>query len=129
VGEPALMALTTTGRAELRIEEGDASLAYPELDRAAALAERAGDVSGVAEVRRVRALAALREGRAQLAADEAEIARATAEEHGVALLQAECAAIAAQAWRALGDPARAEARRAEAVAGFTGLGAVTDLRK
>ncbi len=123
VGEPALMALTSTGRAELRIELGDASLAYPELDRAAALAERAGDVIGGAEVRRIRALAALREGRYRLAADEAESARRIAEEHGVALLRSECAAIAAKAWQSLGDTVRAEARRVDAVAGFTGMGA------
>ena len=123
VGEPALMALTSTGRAELRIELGDASLAYPELDRAAALAERAGDVIGGAEVRRIRALAALREGRYRLAADEAESARRIAEEHGVALLRSECAAIEAKAWQSLGDTVRAEARRADALAGFTGLGA------
>jgi tetratricopeptide (TPR) repeat protein len=122
VGEPALLALTVTGRAELRVEAGDASVAQPELDRAAALAGRAGDVVGLAEVGRVRALAALRGGALELAAQEAETARATAEEHGVALLQAECAALAALAWRALGD-ARAEARRAEAAAGFTALGA------
>jgi hypothetical protein len=86
------------------------------------LADRAGDVVGLAEVGRVRALAALRQGAADAAAREAEAARATAEEHGVALLQAECSAIAALAWRALGD-SRAEARRAEAAAGFTALGA------
>jgi tetratricopeptide (TPR) repeat protein len=122
VGEPALVALTVTGRAELRVEAGDASVAQPELERAAMLAERAGDIVGLAEVGRVRALAALRRGSAEAAAREAEAARATAEEHGVALLQAECAAITALAWRALGDP-RAEARRAEAAAGFTALGA------
>jgi tetratricopeptide (TPR) repeat protein len=122
VGEPSLMALTTTGRAELRVDVGEISLAYSELERASALADRAGDVVGVAEVGRVRAVAALREGRAEAAALEAETARATAEIHGVALLQAECAAISALAWRALGDP-RAEARRAEAAAGFTALGA------
>jgi len=122
VGEPALMALTATGWAELRVDAGEISLAYPELERAATLAEEAGDVVGLAEVGRVRALAALREGRTEAAAAEAEAARAAAETHGVALLQAECAALAALAWRALGDP-RAEARRAEAAAGFTALGA------
>jgi hypothetical protein len=123
VGEPALMALTSTGRAELRIELGDVSFAYSELERAAALAEQADDVIGGAEVRRIRALAALRDGRHRVAADEAEAARRIAEEHGVALLRSECAAIEARAWRFLGDSARAEARRSEAVAGFTRLGA------
>jgi hypothetical protein len=122
VGEPSLMALTATGRAELRVDAGEVLLAYPELERAATLAAQADDVVGLAEVRRVRALAALREDRPEAAATEAEAARATAEAHGVALLQAECAAISALAWRRMGDP-RAEARRAEAAAGFTALGA------
>jgi tetratricopeptide (TPR) repeat protein len=71
VGEPALMALAATGRAELRVDAGEVSLAFPKLERAATLAEEAGDVVGLAEVGRVRALAALREGRTEAAAAEA----------------------------------------------------------
>lgn len=129
VGEPGLMALTSGGRAELRIEQGDPAFAYPELDRAGRLAERAADVVGTAEVRRIRALAALREGRHELARDEAEAARAVAEEHGVALLAAECAAVSALAHRVLGLAERAERRRAEAVAGFRALGAIRLLQR
>jgi tetratricopeptide (TPR) repeat protein len=123
VGEPGLMALTSGGRAELRIDRGDAELALSELDRAARLAEVAGDVIGQAELRRIRALAALRQGRHGDALEEAEAGRRAAEEHGVALLRAECAALAALACRALGRDQPAEERRAEALEVFQGLGA------
>ena len=129
VGEPGLMALASGGRAELRIEQGDPMFAYPELDRAGRLAERAADVIGTAEIRRIRALAALREGRHELARDEAEAARAVADEHGVALLKAECAAVSALAHQALGSLDVARARRAEAVSGFRALGAVRLLER
>jgi hypothetical protein len=123
------MALTSGGRAELRIDRGDTDLALPELDRAARMAQHAGDVIGVAELRRIRAVAALRERRFQAALEEAEGARRTAEEHGVALLSAECAAIAALARRALGQSETAEVRRREAVEGFRDLGAVKLLER
>ena len=129
LGEPALMALASGGRAELRIARGDAELALPELDRAARLAEVAGDVIGGAEVQRIRALAALRQGRHVEAALEADAARATAAAHGVALLRAECAAIAALAYRALGRPDPAEERRTEALDLLGALGAVTLLER
>ena len=125
VGEPTLMALTSGGRAELRIEQGDVALAHPELERASRMAQLAGDVIGVAELQRIRAVAAWREGRAAEALAEAEAGRRTAEEHDVALLRAECAALAALAHRALRAPEAAEKRRAEAVALFQKLGAVT----
>lgn len=129
VGEPALMALTSGGRAELRIDQGDTELALPELDRASRMAELAGDVIGVAELRRIRAVAALRERRFAEAVEEAEAGRGTAEEHDVALLEAECAALAALAYRALGRTELAEARRAEAVEVFRNLGAVKLLQR
>jgi tetratricopeptide (TPR) repeat protein len=129
VGEPTLMALTSGGRAELRIDQGDAALALPELDRASRMAELAGDVIGVAELRRIRAVAAWREGRYEQAVEEAEAGRRTAEEHGVALLEAECAALTALAYRAQGRTDIAEARRAEAVDAFRNLGAVKLLER
>jgi tetratricopeptide (TPR) repeat protein len=129
VGEPGLLALTSAGRAELRIAVGDSAFAYPELDRAGRLADRAADVVGIAEIRRIRALAALRDGRYELARQEAEAARAVAEEHGVALLAAECAAVSALAHRAMGLDEIASRRRAEAVAGFQQLGAVMLLQR
>src|SRR5688572_2259508 len=78
VGEPTLMALTSGGRAELRIDQGDTALALPDLDRAFRMAELAGDVVGVAELRRIRAVAAWREGRYEEAVEEAETGRHTA---------------------------------------------------
>jgi hypothetical protein len=129
VGEPALMALTAGGRAELRIEQGDAAFAFSELDRASRLADRAGDVIGLAEIRRIRALAAGHQENWTLSRDEAEAALRVAEEHGVALLRAECAALAALAHRALGYPELAERRRREAIDGFLKLGAVRLLER
>jgi tetratricopeptide (TPR) repeat protein len=129
VGEPALMALTSGGRAELRIDRGDAELALPELERAARLAEVAGDVIGAAEVRRIRALAAWRQDRHDEAVEEAEAARRTAAEHDVALLRAECAALAALAYRSLGRLELAEERRAEALDAFRALGAAKLLER
>ena len=129
VGEPGLMALTAGGRAELRIDQGDAELARPELERAARLAEVAGDVIGQAELRRIRALAALRQGHHEEAVEEAEAGRHTAAEHDVALLRAECAALAALAQRALGRGETAEERRAEAVGIFRSLGAARLLQR
>jgi tetratricopeptide (TPR) repeat protein len=129
VGEPSLMALASGGRAELRIEQGDVELALSELDRAGRMAELAGDVVGVAELRRIRAVAALRGGRYQEALEQAEGARRTAEEHHVALLKAECAALAALAHRALGQAESAELLRAEAEDGFRNLGAVKLLER
>jgi hypothetical protein len=123
------MALISGGRAELRIDQGDTELALPELDRASRLAELAGDMIGVAELRRISAVAALREGRHSAAMEGAEAARAIAQEHGVALLKAECAAISALAQRALGRTEAAESRRAEAVEGYRELGAVKLLKR
>jgi ATP/maltotriose-dependent transcriptional regulator MalT len=129
VGEPTLMALTSGGRAELRIDQGNPELALPELDRASRMADLAGDVIGVAELRRVSAVAAWRQGRYDDAAREAEAGRRTAVEHGVALLRGECAALAALAHRALSRMEAAETRRAEAVEIFGALGAVMLLRR
>jgi tetratricopeptide (TPR) repeat protein len=129
VGEPGLMALASGGRAELHIEQGDPAFAYPELDRAGRLAEQAADILGTAEIRRIRALAALRDGRHELAREEAEAAREVAEEHDAALLKAECAAVSALAHRGLGLQDMATNRRAEATAGFRGLGAARLLER
>ena len=129
LGEPMLMALTSGGRAELRIDQGDPELARPELDRASRMAELAGDVIGLAELSRISAVAAWREGRYEETVEQAEAGRRTAEEHDVALLKAECAALAALAYRALGRRETAEARRAEAVDVFRGLGAARLLER
>ncbi len=129
VGEPTLMALTSGGRAELRIDRGDAELAGPELDRASRMAELAGDMIGVAELRRIRAVAAWKARRYEEALDQAEAGRQTAVEHDVALLKAECAALIALAARALGRTGLAGERREEALRLFRELGAVTLLQR
>ena len=71
----------------------------------------------------------MRQGRHESALEQVEAARGTAVEHGVALLRAECAALAALASRALGRTELAEERRAEAVELFRTLGAATLLQR
>jgi len=86
-------------------------------------------VIGRAELGRIRSLAALRQGRNNIALEQAEAARQTADEHGIALLRAECAALAALAGRALGQKELADERRTEAVELFRTLGAATLLQR
>ncbi len=124
-----LRALTVTGRAELRVQQGEVAFAYQELDRAARLARQAGDPVGGAEVRRVRALAALKERNYDRAAAEAEAARAVPLEHHSALLAAECSAAAALAYRGSGNAELATARRTDATAGLRDLGAAQLLER
>jgi tetratricopeptide (TPR) repeat protein len=124
LGEPSLLALVLTGRAEIRVDQGEVALAGPELDRAARLAREAGDELGIAEVRRLRALSALRRGDAAAALPDAEAAYETAVTSGAALLRADAAAAVALTFRRLGRPTQAEERRKEAVDGYRELGAV-----
>ncbi len=124
VGERGLLALATTGRAELMVERAQLVQARRELDRAERWAEEAGDEIGAAEVQRVRALAALRGRDFKTAFERAEAARGAALECGAALLAAECSALASLALRALGRAKEAAARKAEAEDGFRALGAV-----
>jgi tetratricopeptide (TPR) repeat protein len=129
VGERGLLALATTGRAELMVDRRQLSQAEQELDRAERWAAEAGDEIGAAEVERVRALAALRAGDYEEAFEKAEAARVAALEQGTALVAAECSGIAALALRSLGRSHEAAARKAEAEDGFRSLGAVTLLEK
>ncbi len=124
VGDRALMALTITGRAELRVHLGEVAQAFQELERAARLGEEAGDEIGVAEIGRIRALAALQQRDYGAAAREAETALGVATRFGSLLLAGECAAAAARAHRGLGRTELAERRREEALEGFRRLGAV-----
>ena len=73
---------------------------------------------GRAEVERVRALVAYKDGDLAAALDAAEAALATAPSYDSALLAAECSALLALTLKRLGRPADAEQRRAEAEAGF-----------
>jgi tetratricopeptide (TPR) repeat protein len=129
IGERGLLALATTGRAELLIERADLARANLELERAAGLAAEAGDEVGVAEVERVRALAAYRAGDLAGALAHADSARERALAFDSAVLAAECAALGALILRRLGRAADAEQRRAEAQAGFQALGAIRLLQR
>jgi tetratricopeptide (TPR) repeat protein len=129
VGERGLLALVTTGKAELMVERAQLPQARRELERAEHWADEAGDEIGVAEVLRVRALAALRSGDVAKAFEKAEAARSAALERGTALMAAECSGIAALALHALGRPNEAAARKAEAEDGFRALGALALLER
>jgi tetratricopeptide (TPR) repeat protein len=129
VGERGLLALATTGRAELMVERDQLGQASRELDRAEEWAQAAGDEIGTVEVLRVRALAALRARDYEAAFEQAESARAAALERGTALLAAECAAISALALQAQGRRNEALARKTQAEDGFRALNAVSLLER
>ncbi len=124
VEDAALAALAVTGRAELDLARGAPEVASRELDRARELALQADDQLGLAEIGRVRAVAALQRGDAAGALVEARAAGTIAEEQGSALLSAECAAAAALALRTLARGDEADASRLKASEGFARLGAV-----
>jgi hypothetical protein len=125
VGERGLLALATTGRAELMAEQARLPQARHELERAGRWAGEAGDEIGRADVERVRALVALKEGDLDGALELAERARLTARAYDSALLSAECAGLAALALLRLGRRTEADERRTEAEHGFRALGAVS----
>jgi tetratricopeptide (TPR) repeat protein len=128
-GDPALQSLALTGRAELQLARNELALARQDAARAEQLAGEAEDEIGAAEAQRVSALVSLAEGQADAALARAEVARATAEHQGGLLLQAECAAAAARALRALGRLREAWERRNEARDLFQRLGAANCLRE
>jgi tetratricopeptide (TPR) repeat protein len=123
VGEPALLSLVLTGRAELRVELGEFALALQELERAERLARDSGDEVGRAEVQRIRALAALRAGDMPTAIREATAAYELARSREVVLLRADSAALLALAHRRSGNMDEAERRRTEALDAYDSLGA------
>jgi tetratricopeptide (TPR) repeat protein len=129
VGERGLLALATTGRAELMVERDNLEQAEQELARAGRLAAEAGDEIGGAEVERVRALAAYRRGEYDTALRHVESARLTARAFDAALLAAECSALAGLVLKRLRRSAEAEERRAEAESGFRSLGALRLLER
>ncbi len=132
VGEPSLMALAVTGRAELDIERGELGIARLALSRADQFSVEGADELGGAEVRRLRALLAMRDGEFPVALREAEEGRTIAERYSSPLLQAECAAVAAGALRELKRLGEAKSRLAEARRLFRSLGAaklLEDLEK
>lgn len=123
-GEPTLVALALTGRAELELDRGGLDLAARALARARELAADAGDEIGAAEARRLEGVLLLREGDPAAAIIAAEEALAVARRHGSALLEAESAAVAALACRAAGRDLAADTYRKVALAGYHALGAV-----
>jgi len=123
VEDAALAALAVTGRAELDIARGALDVAARELDRAGELAAQVGDQLGIAEVGRVRAVAALQRNDPAAALDEARAAGGMANEQGSALLVAECAAAEALALLRLTRRDEAEEGRRKATDGFARLGA------
>ena len=123
VEDAALAALAVTGRAELDIARGALDVAARELDRAGELAMQVGDQLGIAEVGRVRAVAALQRNDPAAALAEARAAGGMANEQGSALLVAECAAAEALALLRLTRRDEAEEGRRKATDGFARLGA------
>jgi tetratricopeptide (TPR) repeat protein len=112
------------GRAEIELERGDLELAERELERAASLANDAGDELGGAEVARLKAVLALAKGDFESARRLAEAALVVAQRFASTLLEGESAAAAARALRGMGRTAEAESRRALAAQRFEALGAV-----
>lgn len=123
LGDRSLMVLAISGRAEIHIDRGELDLARQELLRAEQLATETGDEIGLAEVRRLGALIALRLEKHQAAADLALAGRATALKLSIPQLQGECASVAAVALRRLDRTAEADALAQEARELFEGLGA------
>lgn len=122
-GDPYLLALAWTGRAELHLERGFLAEAARDLARADELAALAGDEIGRTEIGRIRALLALAEGKPSKAHLHAGETRERARRRGLRLIESECCAISARALKRLGDLREAESFRAKATAGLRALGA------
>ncbi len=123
LADAALRGLALVGLAELHLELKAWPLAEREIERAAALAADGDDPIGVVEAARLSALLEFGRGNAEAALRNALTARFEARGLGSALLEAECATVAARAARQLGRTEEAERLREEAVAGLTQLGA------
>ena len=128
-GDPYLLALAWTGRAELHLERGLLAEAARDLCRADELATLAGDQIGRIEIGRIGALLALAEGNPSKAHVHAGETRQRARRRGLRLIESECCAISARALRRLGELREAESFRAKATAGLRALGAHAILEK
>ncbi|MGH7558843.1 MAG: tetratricopeptide repeat protein [Gemmatimonadota bacterium] len=122
-GDPYLLALAWTGRAELHLEQASLTDAARDLERADELAALAGDEIGRTEIGRIRALLALARGEPVTAHARAGEIRERARRRGLRLIESECCAISACALKRLGDRREAESFRAKASAGLRALGA------
>lgn len=122
-GDPYLLALAWTGRAELHLERTLLSEAARDLERADEMAALAGDEIGRTEIGRIRALLALARNEPLKAHAHAGETRERARRRGLRLIESECCAISACALKRLGSPHEAESFRAKATAGLRALGA------
>jgi tetratricopeptide (TPR) repeat protein len=129
VGDPALTALVTLGRAELAIETAQYDEAAKDVRRGLDLAAGSRDHLGVAEGMRLQAVIALKQGRLESARDHAEAAYTQAADLGAALTAAECSAVWSLALKGLERPIDAWCRYRETMAGFERLGARQPLER
>ncbi|MGH7563430.1 MAG: tetratricopeptide repeat protein, partial [Gemmatimonadota bacterium] len=107
-GDPYLLALAWTGRAELHLERAALTEAASDLARADELATLAGDEIGRTEIGRIRALLALARDEPVKAHAHAGEIRERARRRGLRLIESECCAISACALKRLGDLREAE---------------------
>ncbi|MGH7573028.1 MAG: tetratricopeptide repeat protein [Gemmatimonadota bacterium] len=128
-GDPYLLALAWTGRAELHLERAALTEAASDLARADEMATLAGDEIGRTEIGRIRALLALARDEPVKAHAHAGEIRERARRRGLRLIESECCAISACALKRLGDLREAESFRAKATAGLRALGARTLLER
>lgn len=128
-GDPYLLALAWTGRAELHLEKAALTQAAKDLTRADELAFLAGDEIGKTEIGRIRALLALAQDEPVKAHALAGEIRERARRRGLRLIESKCCAISACALKRLGDLREAESFRAKAAAGLRALGAKSLLER
>lgn len=128
-GDPALIALAMTGKADTAVADGAFEVAREDLDLAEELAVKAGDEVGAGEVNRVRAARWLRLGDPERALAAAKLGRATAERFGSTQIQGECAALASRAARLLQRTEEAAGFSVEAERLFQSLGAILHLAR
>ena len=123
VGDEQLVALASTGRAELHLALGDPALAAAELTRAMERYQRIGFRAGLPEVWRVQGAVARATGRLDDAVKLLEGAAALATELGSTDTLADIERDLGDTLTARGDQAGAAAARARAIALYRQLGA------
>jgi hypothetical protein len=127
--ERSLLGIAVMGRAEIDLHRGELEMARQQLVWAGSIAAESRDELGKLEVELLCAQVALAEENWELAASQAEAARRAAIDGRAAVLQAQCAAVAARAFKALGRSDLAEERKSEAIQLFRSQGATRRLRE
>jgi len=122
-GEPWLLSLVVAGKAEVHLAMEDLELASHEVERAERLAVEADDPVGQGEAYRLRGAIALASDDPGTALAQAQHGLELARAVGSALLEGECAALAALACRALDRPRDMDEFRHVAEQRFHRLGA------